>query len=105
MVRKTMTALMIAGALTLGGLTAGCHHHNEGQEARDDANSMSMAASLIQSGEAEIRDGESDVARGKAMKDQGKTADGEALIAAGKAKIDGGEAKVKRGKALKDKVD
>jgi hypothetical protein len=106
MVRKTMTALLLAGALTFSGFAAtGCQTKNEGREARDKANAYSHAASLIQTGEAEVRDGEAEVARGKALKDQKQDANGEAMIASGNAKIKAGKAKIEEGKRLQDKAD
>jgi Tfp pilus assembly protein PilX len=106
MVQKTITHLLLAGALALSGFAAtGCQSRNEGREARDKAIAHSHAASLIQSGEAEVRDGEAEVARGKALKSQNQEASGEALIASGNAKIKSGEAKIKEGKRLQDKAN
>lgn len=92
-------ALLAAVALAVGG----CAVRTENQKTEVEADRLNEAAAMIRNGDRQVAAGKAQEAHGQAEKAQGKKDAGDAAIAEGQAKQRSGDALIEEGKALREK--
>ncbi len=95
-------AIFAVSGVTLFSL-AGCQNKSESERAHEQAVQLDNAADMIKMGESNVENAKAVIARGEALKSQGKDVEGDKLIADGRAQEELGKEQIAQGRRLKAK--
>lgn len=91
----------VAAAVVGIAALSGCANKTEGDRTIERAKTVEDAGMMIKRGETAVTDGKATEARGRSMKEQGNTLEGDRLINEGQAQQKKGQADIDQGRKMK----
>ncbi|HVT88828.1 MAG TPA: hypothetical protein VHD56_08260 [Tepidisphaeraceae bacterium] len=101
---QTTAAIAVLSVIGMASIS-GCTNETEGQHTMVRAQRMEDAGIMIRQGEKNVADGRALQTRGQTIKDQGDNPEGDRLMAQGRAQEKLGQEQIDQGRQLRDKAD